>query len=225
MAGRDKLQVRNICHLTFLMLIVSVSSRIGCVDAHGSMTMMDLPPIEIQQAPSCEIQVPDDGQYQYAQLHASMFQSQQTTPLPDTTKHWMVVCDAPTTVVLEVHDMQKNSAPANDSTLFGLGTVNNIGKIGHYQITLKNAEVDSQKVNFYETNDTAVVGALSSQYVISPDKAYGWAGNDYKRSNGMVFSADIMVSPVLNSLQSTNGPLVSGAELNGQAEMIFSFGI
>ncbi|MEX6001592.1 hypothetical protein AB6H14_04785 [Providencia vermicola] len=40
-----------------------------------------------------------------------------------------------------------------------------------------------------------------------------------------MFSVDITVSAKLNSLKETDGPIVNGAELDGNAELIFSFGI
>lgn len=219
------LRIKKFYHLTVFILTASSVIYTHSVMAQGSMTMMDLPPIDIQQAPSCEIQAPDGGEYQYAQLHASMFHPQRTTALPAMTKRWSVICDAPASLVLEVKDLQQNSAPTDDRTQFGLGTVNGNGKLGQYQITLNNAAVDNKAVSLYETNDASVIGSLSSQFIVSADKNYGWAGSDHKMSSGKVFSADITVSPVLNSLQLTQGPLIHGAELNGMAEMIFSFGI
>lgn len=207
------------------MLTASICVYNNNVRAHGNVAMLDIPPVEIQQAPSCEIQAPDGGEYQYAQLHASLVHTQRITALPVMTKRWSVTCDAPASLILEVKDLQRSSAPTNDSAQFGLGTVNGSGKLGQYKIALSNAEVDNKQVSLYETNDIAVVGALSSQYILSSDKAYGWAGNDKKISSGKIFSIDITVSPTLNNLQLTRGPLVDGAELNGGAELIFSFGI
>ncbi|CAM4039715.1 hypothetical protein RABR111495_24565 [Rahnella bruchi] len=218
-----------ICHFSYrwsvqillTLLVIGTSSNAKA----RSVAQMEIPPIEIQAAPSCDIQAPDGGEYAYAQLHASQFHLQQTTSLPPMTRRWAVVCDAPTTLILQVRDIQSNSAPAGDSTQFGLGMVNGRGYLGQYQITLSNASIDGKSAKVYETSDASVPGVPAAKWDVSTEKYYGWTESNGEASNGKLFFADITVSPLLNSLQFTNGPLVNGAELNGQAEMIFSFGI
>lgn len=190
-----------------------------------NLGQMDIPPLEIQPAPTCDIQAPDGGEYAYAQLHASQFQARQTTSLPPMTRRWAVVCDAPTTLMLQARDLQSASAPRGDSTQFGLGVVNGSGYLGQYQITLGNADIDGRAARIYETSDASVPGVAAAKWDISTEKYYGWTESDGSASSGKLFSADITVSPELNSLQFTNGPLVNGAELNGLAEVIFTFGL
>jgi hypothetical protein len=206
------------------ILIALISGFAASTQAHN-LGQMDIPSLELQPAPTCDIQAPDGGEYAYAQLHASQFQARQTTALPPMTRRWVVVCDAPTTLTLQVRDLQSASAPLGDSTQFGLGVVNGRGYLGQYQITLGNADIDSRAARIYETSDASVPGVAAAKWDISTEKYYGWTESDGSASSGKLFSADITVSPELNSLQFTNGPLVNGAELNGLAEVIFTFGL
>ncbi|AYM91791.1 hypothetical protein D9980_15105 [Serratia sp. 3ACOL1] len=206
------------------LLITLMTGFAASAQAHN-LSQMDMPPLEVQPAPSCDIQAPDGGEYAYAQLHASQFQARQSTALPPMTRRWAVVCDAPTALTLQVRDVQSSSAPMGDSTQFGLGKVNGSGNLGHYQITLSHADIDGRAAQLYETSDASAPGIAAGQWAISTEKYYGWTERDGGASHGKLFAADITVSPVLNSLQLTNGPLVNGAELNGLAEVIFTFGL
>ncbi|HEJ9060362.1 TPA: hypothetical protein SML50_004704 [Serratia fonticola] len=103
--------------------------------------------------------------------------------------------------------------------------VNGSGYLGHYQITLSHADIDGRAARIYQASDASAPGTTATQWAVSTEKYYGWAESDGGASTGKLFAADITVSPVLNSLQFTHGPLVNGAELNGLAEIIFSFGL
>ncbi len=221
---------KKLTHNVFLsnivwgLLIILINGFAASAQVHN-LSQMDIPPLEIQPAPSCDIQAPDGGEYAYAQLHASQFQAKQTTGLPSMTRRWAVVCDAPTVLTLQVRDVQSASVPAGDSTQFGLGMVNGSGYLGHYQITLSHADIDGRAARIYQASDASAPGTTATQWAVSTEKYYGWAESDGGASTGKLFAADITVSPVLNSLQFTHGPLVNGAELNGLAEIIFSFGL
>lgn len=190
-----------------------------------SLSTMDILPPESPSAPSCSIQAPDGGRYRYQRLTAGQFQRQSTTPLPPMTRRWAVVCDSPTELFLQVRDLQTAGASFRDSTWFGLGQVNGQGELGQYQITLGQPDTDGRTTGLYETSDPSVVGSVTSQRGVTAGKYYGWSENGVSPDKGKIFSVDITVLPELNSLQLTRGPLVSGAELDGQAEITFSFGI
>ena len=203
---------------------ILLSGMTVSVGAQG-LAAMEIIPLPVSPAPSCHIQAPDGGRYLYARLTAGLFRVKDTASLPPMTQRWSVMCDAPASPVLQVRDLQAPAGGEQDSTAFGLGAVNGQGALGIYRITLSHADTNGRTTGLYETSDPSVTGRVAAQQVVSAGKYYGWSETGTGPDKGTVFSVDITVSPQLNSLQRTGGPLVSGAELDGQAEITFSFGL
>ncbi|WP_283126233.1 hypothetical protein [Providencia stuartii] len=180
---------------------------------------------DIEAAPSCELIIPNSGEYAYAQLPARQVQLQRTTTLPAMTQTWSVNCSAPTTVLFQVTDLQHDTTSGQDPSQFGLGYVNGVGKIGYFRLELSRATVDSQTTRLYQTQDQQRLGVLTNQLTVANDQFYGWATDENHAATGSLFTVDMTVTPTLNSLQETQGPLVSGAELAGNVSLHFQFGI
>ncbi|MEQ4690858.1 hypothetical protein [Providencia manganoxydans] len=177
---------------------------------------------EIVKPPSCEVISPDGGQYQINKVQAHHIKRNDSFQLPEMNKTWLVICDIPVSLFLQFIDNRKDSSPI-DNNYFGLGNVNGNGKLGAYQIILNHAKIDDKPARIY-VKDNATNGD-SDKIIVSDNHIYGFSLNDNNITNGEKFSINILVKSKLNSLKETNGPLIDGAELDGSAELIFSFGI
>jgi len=177
-------------------------------------------------AASCTVLAPDI-EYAYPPLQASLFQRNAQTTLPVLSQTWQVVCSAPVVALfLTVEaDQQSDSLSGLDPTYFGLGSVNGQGRLGHYQVTLDNATVDGAPVQLYQTNNPTQIGTPQSSLMLKPAVFQGWTSDGHAPAKGQQYSVRLTISPTLNSLQKTQGPLVNGGELNGELVLAFPFNI
>ncbi|MBG5919087.1 hypothetical protein [Providencia stuartii] len=180
-------------------------------------------PAETVIPPSCDIIPPNDGNYQFSQLHASHFKLNELTEIPEVKKTWQVLCNTPVSLFLKIVDNRHDSSRLDNESYFGLGHVNRQGKIGNYQLTLSHASVDNERADMFLSENMSA--SKASSMTVKKNKTYGWLLGENTPASGKVFSVDITVSAKLNSLKETDGPIVNGAELDGNAELIFSFGI
>lgn len=175
---------------------------------------------------TCYFSAPE-VEYPYHQLHASLFQAHAKTALPPISRTWEVVCSAPVSALLISvgGDVQINSVSDANSTHFGLGSVNGQGSLGYYEVTLEQANVGTQRAQLYQTSDTQAMGDAKSAIPLTAGFFHGWTLNGQAPASGDRFSVVMTVSPILNSLKETQGPLVDGAELSGEIPLTFSFSI
>ena len=176
--------------------------------------------------PSCSVSAPENG-YEFSQLHASLFQSKSTTALPPMSQTWQVICSAPISALFLTidADVQSNSLSDADPTHFGLGMVNGQGHLGYFQVTLDNATVDGRSVQLYQTTNQTSVTPAQSSFLLKPTAFYGWTQDGKVPEKGQQYSVNVTVFPTLYSLKETQGPLVDGAELDGELVLTFPFGI
>jgi len=177
-------------------------------------------------ADSCTVLAPDI-EYNYPQLSAHLFQRHAPTALPSLSQTVQVVCSAPVDALfLTVEtDPQSASLADQDPTHFGLGTVNQQGLLGYYQVTLDNAAVDGSSVLLYQTDDPSHISPPLASLKLKPIAFHGWTLDGRIPVKGQQYSVRLTVSPTLNSLRETQGPLVNGGELNGSLVLAFPFGI
>ncbi|EIU7559083.1 MULTISPECIES: hypothetical protein [Providencia] len=175
---------------------------------------------------TCEIQT-TDVLYPYTQLKASQFHQTEMTELPPISQTVQVVCSAPVASLL-IHvdsDVQAASTIGHDPTHFGLGFVNGQGRLGHYRVKLTDARVNGQQTQLYQTNDLSQVGRAQPESWLQSSVYQGWSRDGLSPVSGERYSVTMTVQPYLNSLKETNGPLVSGADLNGELVLSFPFSI
>ncbi|UBX47714.1 hypothetical protein LDO51_10940 [Providencia alcalifaciens] len=178
---------------------------------------------QIESPPTCEVIIPDGGKYQFNQLHASQFNAVKATEIPEITKTWQVSCNTPIQLLVQFSDNRSDSSKLGSEDYFGLGKVNSQGRLGNYQLILNQPKVDGQSVGI-----GAVEGVGSFQRIQGAalkGKKYGWFANENVLSSGKTFTVNIAVKPILNNLTETNGPIIEAVELDGSADVIFSFGI
>lgn len=181
---------------------------------------------EVLDEETCTFSTPEVA-YPYTQLHASLFKLTEVTPLPPVTQTWLISCSQP---VVGMHlfvsgDGAAGSVNDGDPTHFGLGTVNRQGSLGIYTVTLSDAQVEGKAVSLSQSTDAIGGGQPTSSVLLHTGQFQHWVMPDGQLASGQQFSVKMTVSPTLNSLQGTHGPLVDGAELNGDLALTFSFGV
>lgn len=181
---------------------------------------------EVLDEDTCTFSTPEVA-YPYTQLHASLFKLTEVTPLPPVTQTWLISCSQP---VVGMHlfvsvDAAASSVTDGDPTHFGLGAVNGQGSLGIYTVTLSDAQVEGRVVSLSQSNDAISGGQLTSSLLLHTGQFQHWMMPDGQPASGQQFSVKMTVSPTLNSLQGMHGPLVDGAELNGNLALTFSFGV
>ncbi|WP_140187735.1 hypothetical protein [Providencia stuartii] len=181
---------------------------------------------EVLDEETCTFSTPEVA-YPYTQLHASLFKLTEVTPLPPVTQTWGISCSQP---VVGMHlfvsgDGATGSVNDGDPTHFGLGTVNGQGSLGIYTVTLSDAQVEGKAVSLSQSTDAIGGGQPTSSLLLHTGQFQHWVMPDGQPASGLHFSVKMTVSPTLNSLQGTHGPLVDGAALNGDLALTFSFGV
>lgn len=174
--------------------------------------------------PSCTIASPDAGVYDIGKLSSSLVKSGTTvTVLAQINKTWTVNCDANTYLNFTPVDNRTGSSSDNSLTSFGLGKINNTGKIGYYTVQIWNATVDGKKSGVF-TASSASFSQVASSYLTIGQRT-GWAAGANTQSSGKVFVADLIVTPVLAGTNTMNGAITEDAKIDGSLTMNFAFGI
>lgn len=181
---------------------------------------------EVLDEETCTFSTPEVA-YPYTQLHASLFKLTEETPLPLVTQTWLISCSQP---VVGMHlfvsgDGAAGSVTDGDPTHFGLGAVNGQGSLGIYTVMLSDAQVEGKAVSLSQSTDAIGGGKPTSSVLLHTGQFHHWVMPDGQLASGQQFSVKMTVSPILNSLQGTGGPLVDGAALNGDLALTFSFGV
>ncbi len=178
---------------------------------------------EIESPPSCEIIIPDGGLYQFNQMHARLFHATKKTEIPEVVKTWQVICNIPTQLSVQFSDNRMDTSSIEIEDNFGLGRVNVNGKLGNYKLILNKFKVDGDSVGLGVINN--ISQSRKNVLTVLKNENYAWLNSDDSLSVGKNFSLSIAVKPILNSLIETNGPIIDGADFDGSADIIFSFGI
>ncbi|HGK4640053.1 TPA: DUF1120 domain-containing protein [Yersinia enterocolitica] len=209
-----------------LAKITVLSSLIfGINAANAEAPTAELKVIGTLTVPSCTVNAPDDGVYDFGKLSSSLIKSgATTTALTPITKNWTVNCDAETYLnFTPVDNRAASSANTGVATSFGMGNVNGTGKIGYYTAQIKNGTVDGKVSNvFSSVNSTFTATTVAN---LTTSMRTGWSSAANTQSVGKVFTADITVSPILGGTTVMAGPITEDAEIDGSMTMNFAFGI
>lgn len=180
---------------------------------------------DVLEEETCSFSTPEVT-YPYTQLHASLFQRDSQASLPPITQTWHISCSQPIDGIrIWVNDMAASSVTDGDPTHFGLGQVNGQGSLGYYTVTLANAQVDGESVSLSQSPDETGIGQPQSSVTLQSGQFHGWVTPIGTPVSGQQFAVTLTISPTLNSLVDTHGPLVDGAELNGDLALSVSFGL
>lgn len=206
------------------MMLLIILSLFFCVSSYSQSFQSRNIIEQIESPPTCEIIIPDGGQYQFNHLHARQFDSAKMTEIPMISKTWQVSCNTPTQLLVQFSDNRSDTSQMGNESYFGLGKVNNQGRLGNYQLILNQPKVDGQSVGIGILEGVGRFLRIQGEAVLK-NKQYAWFTNENVLYSGKKFSVNIAVKPILNSLKETNGPIIEAMELDGSADIIFSFGI
>lgn len=211
-----------------LLLFVGASLCRGALAAQSFSSSVFTQTVfpEVLDEETCTFSTPEVA-YPYTQLHASLFKPTTVSPLPPVTQTWLISCSQPVVGMrlFVSGDAAGGSVTDGDPTHFGLGMVNGQGSLGIYTVTLSDAQVEGQPVSLSQSPDAIGGGQPTASLLLHTGQFQHWVMPDGQPASGHQFSVKMTVSPTLNSLQGTHGPLVDGAELNGDLALTFSFGV
>ncbi|WP_145599286.1 DUF1120 domain-containing protein [Yersinia alsatica] len=208
-------------------LSVLSSLVLGMTAAHAAPPTAELKVKGKLSVPTCTVISPDAGVYDLGRISASQVKSgTAVTALPIVTKNWTATCDAETYLNLTPTDNRRDSRSDISNWLsFGLGNINNTGKIGFYTVEMKNAKVDGLSSLVFYKNGSAGVFTTGSSANLQQDYMFGWAETTTTQKAGKVFTADMVVSPTLAGTTTMGGPVTENANIDGSITMQFAFGI
>ncbi|WP_145490684.1 DUF1120 domain-containing protein [Yersinia rohdei] len=205
-------------------LTVLSSVIFGSNVANAEVPTAELKVIGTLTVPSCTIVAPDEGVYDFGRLSASLVKSgTATTPITAQTKTWTVNCDADTYLNFTPVDNRVASSSSLAASAFGLGNVNNTGKIGFYTAQITQGTVDSKASNLFTTATNEISSAPAED--LMPGRRTGWASAANTQSSGKVFTANISVRPILGGTTTMGGPITEDVKIDGSMTMNFAFGI
>ncbi|MFG0740571.1 hypothetical protein ACF8NH_03235 [Providencia sp. TYF_10] len=215
----------NLKLISFFIYGVAFSSVVHAQLSYQGLVAQELL-VEPLTADSCTISMTEVN-YPYTQLSAALFHPTQKKTLPPMTQTLQIICSVPVSqMTMEVvSDTQTSSVTSADPTHFGLGHVNGQGSLGYYQVKLDEAKVGNDAGKLYHTADENAVGTLQPSLFLQSGGYQGWAKEGSAPASGQQFSVNMTVLPILSSLKETHGPLVEGANLNGELVLRFPFGI
>lgn len=174
------------------------------------------------KVPSCTITPAADGVYDIGKQSATLVKPAAETQLATISQNWLVQCDADTYLVFTPIDNRADSSSKAGFTYFGLGHVNGEGKIGYFSAAITNGQVDGVSSKVFVTSIGAIGGAATAN--LASDARTGWSDGKQLQS-GKLFSGDIVVSPVLGSTATMNGPVTEDTDIDGSLTLSFGFGI
>lgn len=176
--------------------------------------------------PVCTVAAADDGIYDFGKQSATVVKPNADTTLPSMVQTWTISCDAETYLNLTPTDNRADSASTTSTVNFGLGKVNDSGKIGYYTATMSNGMVDTVSTNLFITNNNVIgTGAVKATAQIYTGGRSGWAATGTTQKSGKVFVTDITVTPTLASSATMNGPITEDTNLDGSLTLSFAYGI
>ncbi|CRY54168.1 MULTISPECIES: DUF1120 domain-containing protein [Yersinia] len=176
------------------------------------------------KVPTCDVSAPDNGIYNFGKISSTKVSSSGVANLTPMTKNWVVTCDATTYLNIKPTDNRDDSMYPPSTSTYGLGMVNSTGKIGSYTLVLQNALVDGISSKLFSAS-TGTFTAVTAATLYKNGQSTGWASADNTQSAGRVFSADIIVSPMLAPTSIMKGPITEDTELDGSVTLNFAFGI
>lgn len=175
----------------------------------------------------CNITSTNFGTYDFGVVSSALVKPAARTPLSPISATWTVECSTTTSVTFSTSDSQRASLvePAT-LTNFGLGNVNNTGKIGHYTVTAIQPTVDGREARVFTIVGTGAIDGKPSA-TLGHTQRTGWAQTvDPKLlSVGKVFKVNLDVTPTLNSETEMSGPPQDGTQLNGGLTLTFKQGL
>jgi hypothetical protein len=185
------------------------------------------------EIPGCDVMQTGGGIYDFGSIPASMIKpGTAKTTLSPQRQTWTVNCDADTFLSFTVVDNQADSVSDTSRAFnFGLGNINDTGKIGYYVVQLSNAMTrDGERAFIKQVPTGFTSGAAYESVEMYPGSsaAMAWApntGNNFDLSISNQFVMDMEVTPTLAGTADMNGPVTENVPLNGSLTLSYAFGL
>jgi hypothetical protein len=200
----------------------------------SSHAFAEVPSAELKVAgkiapPACTVAGANNGDYDYGTVSPAFISpGTKTYTMPATTQTWTVTCDAPTFLTFQVIDNEAATASTSSTINFGLGNINDTGKIGYYTVTMSKPLVDGARSYAFATMPGASDLNGTDSKTIDSSKVMGWAATTAAKSPqhaGKVFVADLTVQPYLAGSTDMNGAPTENVPLNGSLTLNYAFGL
>ncbi|OQV35957.1 DUF1120 domain-containing protein [Serratia marcescens] len=176
-------------------------------------------------APSCQVSLDKGGVFDLGKLSNGLIDPNKATPLTGSMITITTDCDAKTYLSFSVEDNREGSSSSSGSTNFGLGNVNGNGKLGYYQLKMRDGMVDGKLSSLYSTSKGSTSFSAVSSITLDKNKVMGWAESTNAQNSGKRFFAAIELNPVLASSKDMNGPITDSVKLDGSALLNFTYGL
>lgn len=186
------------------------------------------------EVPGCTVAIAGDGgdtssEYNFGDIDPSNVKpGDVTTKLPALTKTWTISCDGLTNLTFQIDDREKDSTSGTANTTFGLGKVNDDGKIGYYEVKLSKpmtgvGTADPVVSKLFTTTGTTFT-AVDTISLDSRNKM-GWAASNNNLAAAQIFIADVEVTPTLAGTTTMKGTITEDIQLDGALTFNFAFGL
>ncbi|MBP6115595.1 MAG: hypothetical protein KBC57_02780 [Neisseriaceae bacterium] len=173
---------------------------------------------------SCQVSAANGGAYPLGRFSSAQLHANEPTKLSPMLKTWLISCDAETYLTFSTVDHRADSVATPAANQYGLGHVNGTGKIGAYEVIMKNAAVDGVPTQVFAST-TAIFNPAAWVTLRPMQGTHGWASAPNVLKSGKTFSADLEVQASLAAISIMNGPMTDNAEIDGSMSLIFAFGI
>ncbi len=175
------------------------------------------------EVPGCTLTVEDEGTYDFGTISPTMVQAGTThTALTPLAKTWNVACTGKTYLTYQIIDNRAASSSSVNAANFGLGNVNETGKLGYYKVLMSKATVDEKASSVLMTNNKTIASYPAA--TLYTGYTLGWS-NGTTLAAGQNFAALFEVQPQLAGTTTMNGPITDNAALDGSLTMNFAFGL
>ncbi len=175
-------------------------------------------------APTCEVSLPNDGVFDYGSINHTKISRDKAVSLGINGNGTMEVkCDAETPMTFNVIDNRLGTASEAGKT-FGLGSINNTGKLGFYAVTAYHPQIDGKLGRLFVTQDSTITSPTGSVQ-LEHGKRVGWASNANTLAIGKTFTAILSVEAFLAKSGDMHGGIGEGTSLDGSTTLDFAFGL
>jgi hypothetical protein len=174
--------------------------------------------------PGCSVSTANDGVYDFGRIASSLIKPGiSTTTLDPIEQSWTVSCDAQTFLGFTVIDNRSGTASVDRVNNFGLGNVNETGKLGYYTVQMKDGAVDGNASYLYATPGASFTASQS--VYLGTNVQLGWAASNNLQKAGKVFTATLAVTPTLAGAATMGGAITDEVSLDGSLTLNFAFGL
>jgi len=164
----------------------------------------------------------NSGELSWEGISPSMLEQNNAVQLPSKAKKVSVSCEQVAALSFKVIDNRKGTTDVSNPKYFGLGNVNQTGKVGHYLATTSDVFVDGQMVGIATMNSASNVA-----HYFTPGEVAYWSDSGGKEVKlGKNFSFDLNIHPYLASIKNMGGVPSDGDNLlDGSMTLEFGFGV